>query len=145
MMHCKMHLWKNLGLITSIFQNLPNFKVWIPVQVSPSEEEGELGIFFQKMLNFRFSCRFWSFCSEYFPTSWLHLENSAVSKKNLDSSQFSNFIYTDERRLCDEYEFTTDTEDDSFTQNIPNHRKSQQSNKSCKFCKSLIMLLCYKV
>ena len=84
------------------------------------------------------------FCLEYFPTSSLHFENSAVSKKNLDLSQFSNFIYTDERRLCDEFEFTTDTEDDSFT-HIPNHRKSEQSNKPCKFCKSLIMLLCNKV
>ena len=83
------------------------------------------------------------FCPEYFPTSSLHLENSAVSKKNLDSSQFSNFIYTDERRLCDEFEFNADTEDDSFT-HMPNYRKSEQSNKPCKFRKSL-MLPCNKV
>ena len=139
----KMHLWKNLGLILPIFQNCPNFKIWTPALGFPYCG----GIFFsKKLMILQFSCRFWLFCPEYPPTSWPQLGISAVSKKILDTRLFSNFIYADERRLCDEYEFTTSTEDASFTQNIPNQRKSEQSNKSCKFCKSsLVMLLCSKV
>ena len=62
-----------------------------------------------------FRCRFWLFCPEYpqpVDPSWEFLLSQ---KKTLDARLISNFIYTDERRLCDEYEFTTDTEDASFT------------------------------
>ena len=144
MFHCKMHLWKNLGLITPIFQNWPNFKVWTLFRVFSSVEERELGIP-QKCWFFNFHADFDHFVliiSQPVDSIWKNL----LSQKNpLDSSLFSNFSYTDQRRLCDEYEFTTDTEDDSLTQNIPNHKKSEQSNKPCKFYKSLIMLLCNKV